>query len=261
MNDHFALITPVVLTFNEAPNIARTLEPLEVFPKVIVVDSGSTDETLEIARGFANVSILKRPFDDHCSQWNFGLDACDTPWVLSLDADYVLEPELVSEITKLDLGTQTHRAYAVRFRYCINGHALRATLYPSRIVLFQRARARYAQDGHTQILQCSSAVAMLDGRIRHDDRKRLDRWLVNQTKYACQEADKLTSSSKGELGLRDRIRLIPGLAPCLAFCYCYFVRGLVFDGRPGLYYSLQRAYAELLLSLVLLEREFERSSN
>ena len=68
-------ITALILTFNEAPNIARTLQKLVWVRQVIVLDSFSTDETEKIARGFANVTFIQRQFDNHTAQWNFGLGA------------------------------------------------------------------------------------------------------------------------------------------------------------------------------------------
>jgi glycosyltransferase involved in cell wall biosynthesis len=72
------LITPLILTYNEAPNIDRTLRPLSWAKEVIVIDSGSTDETLAICKKFQNVRIVIRPFDNHTAQWNFGLQQVKT---------------------------------------------------------------------------------------------------------------------------------------------------------------------------------------
>src|SRR6185295_4953185 len=94
-------ITPLVLTFNESPNIGRALERLTWAKEVVVVDSFSTDDTLALARGFPNVRVVQRAFDSFADQCNFGLEQIQTPWVLSLDADYILSQELVRELTQL----------------------------------------------------------------------------------------------------------------------------------------------------------------
>ena len=83
-------VTPLILTFNEAPNLWRTLEKLAWARQALIVDSFSTDETLDIARKFPQVRIVQREFDTFAGQCNFGLQKIDTEWVLSLDADYVL---------------------------------------------------------------------------------------------------------------------------------------------------------------------------
>ena len=97
-----AQITPVVLTYNEAANIGRVLARLTWADRVVVLDSFSTDETESIASGYPNVTFQQRRFDTHANQWNFGLreTGIGTPWVLALDADYVL-PEASRNIKLL----------------------------------------------------------------------------------------------------------------------------------------------------------------
>src|ERR1044072_4263961 len=96
-------ITRLILTYNEAPNIARALGRLSWAREVVVVDSYSADETVEIAKSFPNVRLVQRAFDSHRNQWEFGLKETDisTPWVLALDADYVVTDELIEELRRL----------------------------------------------------------------------------------------------------------------------------------------------------------------
>src|SRR5262245_10581652 len=83
--------TPVILTFNEEANIARTLERLFWADDIVVVDSFSTDATGEIARRFPQVRFFQHTFKSHASQWNFATRETGvmSEWILSLDADYV----------------------------------------------------------------------------------------------------------------------------------------------------------------------------
>ncbi len=244
-------ITPLILTYNEEPNIARALERLTWAKEIVLVDSCSTDGTCAIASRFKNVRLLERRFDDHTSQWNYGLDQISTEWVLSLDADYVLEPGFEDELAALS-PSPTISAYATLFRYCINGKPLRGTLYPPRHVLFRRASCRYEQDGHTQLLKVNGSTGQLRSRILHDDRKPLSHWLQAQDRYAKLEAQKLLVS-EGQLSIQDRIRCCAVVAPFLVFFYTLLAKGLIFDGWPGWFYVFQRVLAELMLSLRLLE--------
>src|SRR5207244_1502325 len=82
----FDAITPLIITYNEAPNIKRTLEKLGWARRIVVVDSGSTDETVDILQNYRHVEVFRRPFTDFASQCNFGIDQVTSPWVLSLDA-------------------------------------------------------------------------------------------------------------------------------------------------------------------------------
>lgn len=253
MTDFLAQITPLILTYNEAPNLARTLEQLKWASQVLVVDSFSTDRTLEIARTFPNVRIIQRKFDSFASQCNFGLEHLTTAWVLSLDADYVLTPEFIAELRSLDLSASTCSGYTARFRYCVYGRPLRGTLYPPRTVLYRRDKAHYIDDGHAHRVQIDGKVGQLRSFIDHDDRKNLSRWLASQDKYMVLEVRKLLNAPLSQLSRTDRIRRRKTLAPLLALVYCLFWKQLILDGWPGWYYTLQRVLAETLLSIHLIE--------
>src|SRR4029078_1702990 len=142
-------ITPLILTYNEAPNIARALAGVSWAKEIVVVDSFSDDETVAIAKLFPQVRVIQRAFDNHRNQWEFGLKetGITTPWVLALDADYVLSEELVTELAELAPNTQT-TGYRVNFVYCIKGRKLRSGIYPPVTVLYRRGSATYVQDGH-----------------------------------------------------------------------------------------------------------------
>lgn len=246
-------ITPLVLTYNEAANIGRTLAALAWARRVVIVDSGSTDQTIEIVRRFPNAVLFHRSFDSHAGQWNFGLaeTAIDTEWVLALDADYQAGGDFVDELKQLVPEAQTG-AYEASFVYCVDGVELRASLYPPVRVLFRRGQARYVQDGHTQRLVHAGTATPLRARLRHDDRKPLQHWLVAQARYMRLEADKLRRASWRSLDWIDRLRRLRLVAPPLVFLYCLLGKGLALDGRAGLFYSLQRMTSELILSLTLL---------
>ena len=245
-------LTALVLTYNEAPNLRRTLEQLAWLREVVVVDSFSTDETGTIAKSFPNVRFIQRAFDNHTAQWNFGVDQCATPWLLALDADYVLTDDLARELEAFTPAADVAACF-VRFKFCVHGRPLRASLYPPRAVLFRRDRCRYVPDGHTQLLKISGPTAELAGIILHDDRKPLARWLWAQSRYTDLEVGKLTAAKPGELRLQDRLRKMVFIAPPLVLLYTLFVRGVILDGWPGLHYALQRTVAELILSLKLVE--------
>jgi glycosyltransferase involved in cell wall biosynthesis len=246
-------ITPMILTLNEAPNIGRTLERLRWAREILVVDSYSTDETLEIVRRHPQARIVQRPFDTFARQCNFGLDQVRTSWVLSLDADYVLSDELVAELGGLQPAPDA-AGFRAAFRYCVFGRPLRASLYPPRTVLYRVARGRYREDGHAHRVQVEGQVVPLRGRIDHDDRKPFDRWLHEQRRYMDQEAQAILAASPGELGWADRLRRSMTVAPLAVLLYTLIGRGLILDGWPGVYYAAQRTYTEWLLLLELLDR-------
>jgi glycosyltransferase involved in cell wall biosynthesis len=249
-------ITPLILTCNEEANIQRAITHLRWAKQIIVLDSGSTDATASIATGFGNVRLLSRPFDNHTAQWNYGLDQVVSPWVLTLDADYVCLESLQHELRDLN---PTHSAYQATFQYCIHGKPLRGCLYPPRVVLFRTTQFRYRPDGHTQLLHVSEEVGELKSVLLHDDRKPLGRWLVAQNNYADLEVAKLSAATPESLDWKDRLRRRLIWMPLLTAVYCLVYKRLIFDGWRGIYYTFQRVYAELLLSMKLLDAKLRGS--
>lgn len=249
-------ITPVILTWNEEPNLSRCLERLRWASQVVIIDSGSSDSTAKIASLFPNVKWCVRPFDDHKNQWNFGLDSASTEWILSLDADYVLGEGFEIEIANLENVSQFN-AYLASFRYLVFGKPLRSCLYPPRAVLFRKDLCRYITDGHTQLLDYPGPPGSIRTVIDHDDRKPLSRWLLSQDKYAQLEADKLYAAGTGTLRVQDRLRVSMWAAIPAAFLYTLIVKGGLWDGWRGWYYVLQRVLAEMLLALRLIEKKVQ----
>lgn len=248
-------ITPLILTYNEAPNVARALAGLSWAKEIVVVDSFSDDETVEIARSFPTVRVVQRAFDCHRNQWEFGLKetGISTPWVLALDADYVVTKELVAELERLQPERRTV-GYRARFIYCINGKKLRSGIYPPVTVLYRRDVVSYIQDGHTQRVAVDGTIEELRAPLLHDDRKSLRRWFASQKRYTELEAQKLRAANRLELSRSDRLRRWRVVAPPAMLVYCLMVRGGIFDGWQGFYYAFQRTAAELMLAVNLGRR-------
>jgi len=239
-------ITPVILTYNEAPNIQRTLEALTWANRIVVLDSFSDDETEEICRKYSNVDFFQRRFDSLAKQWEAAIDKnIDTEWVLALDADYVLSPELIQELEEVD-ETKHIDGYRTHFIYVVDGKPLRGSLYPPVTTLYRVRKASYIQDGHAQRVVISGMIGNLNQKIFHDDRKSSERWHHSQVNYARQEAEKLSKLSLSEMKLNDKFRFF-GLGPVLVIPYTLIYRGVILDGVAGMKYTYQRVVAELYL--------------
>lgn len=248
-------LAALIITFNERDNIGRTLSQLAWIREVVVVDSFSTDGTLEILMSFPNVRVVQHPFESFAKQCNYGLSVMTSAWVLSLDADYVLTPEISAAIQAVADNAEC-TGFAARFRYCVGGRPLRSTLYPPRTVLYRRDAAEYYDEGHGHRVRIRGTVGMLPGFIDHDDRKPLSRWIRAQDRYAEVEAKHLLAQPPETLAKQDRLRLQIFYAPAVVALYLLVVRGLVMDGWRGWYYVCQRTIAELLLSLRLLTEKY-----
>jgi len=253
-------ITPLILTYNEAPNIARTLKQLRWARDIVVVDSCSDDDTLEIVSTFPQVRIYQREFDSHEKQWNFGLTetGINSEWVLALDADYYLTDEFLAELDAVSAGPDI-KGYRAEFIYCVNGKRLISGIYPPVTLLYRPGAAAYVQDGHTQKLALEGRIENLRSPVLHDDRKSLSRWFQAQSRYIELEANKLLIPDTDNLSWTDRVRQWRIVAPPAMLFYCLILRGGILDGWAGFYYAFQRTLAELMLSLYLLNHDLSGS--
>jgi glycosyltransferase involved in cell wall biosynthesis len=256
----FEQITPLVLTYNEAPNIARTLARLSWARRIVVIDSGSTDATLALLRNYPQVDVFERPFTDFAAQCNFGLAQVQTPWVLSLDADYELSDGLVAEIGALVADADV-AGYRAQFVYRIYGRPLRGSLYPPRTVLYRKDQARYHNEGHGHRIGIAGEVKALHHVIFHDDRKPLARWFASQQRYAAEEARHICAKQPHELTRADRLRRMAWPAPLGVPFYTLFAKGCILDGWAGWFYALQRLVAESLIALAVLDRRLRGAPN
>ncbi len=252
-------ITPVILTYNEAPNIGRCLDQLRWARDIVVVDSFSTDETQTIIRQYPQARLFFRRFDLHARQWTYAINETNisSDWILALDADYVLSDDVIEEIRDLRINDGVS-GYATGFIYKINGKALRGSFYPPVTVLYNRAHAHYEQDGHTQRLILSGLLEKLNAPILHDDKKSFKRWFESQTRYAQDEGEKLAASHWFALDWKDRIRKLYFLAPAGIFFYGLIGKGLLLDGWAGFVYCGQRFISESLLSIKLIEHSLKK---
>lgn len=251
------VLTAVILTWNEEENIARVLHHLTWMERIIVIDSGSTDKTVELAQSFPNTEIHTRKFDTHAQQWNYGLSLCHSEWVLSLDADYILTYVFIEEI-KSKLSQKNISAFNAEFEFMLFEKPLTTNNTTPRPVLFKLKDCIYYDDGHTQRLKVNGKTSDLKNKILHDDRKPLSRWLLNQSVYSVKEADMLLSKSDAELGFLEKLRKKRIYTPLLMFFFCLFRKRMIFNGKRGWHYTLQRTIVEMLISLRLTEDKINK---
>jgi glycosyltransferase involved in cell wall biosynthesis len=252
-------ITAMVLTYNEEDNIGRTLEALRWVPRILVIDSGSDDGTLQVVSRFPRAEVVTRAFDSFAGQCNFGLSLVASPWVLSLDADYVVSEALSLEIGRL-APAEDIAGLRASFIYRVYGRDLRSTLYPPRTVLYRKDKAHYRDEGHGHRVQIAGTVVPMRAHIYLDDRKPLSRWFANQKRYAALEVDYLLGTPRASLGQSDRVRLLAWPAPILVFFYTLVVKRCALDGWAGWLYVLQRTFAEIIIALELVDRRIRPST-
>lgn len=240
------MLSAAILTWNEEPNLASTLTALHWVPRIVVVDSGSTDKTETIARSFSNVIWVVRPFDSHRRQWEFAISqAALSPkdWILALDAD--MKPGDGFQEESLSLCRQSHFVAAtVPFEYRLIGKRLRGSLYPRQIRLFQKHRIRISQEGHSQEFVSDGPIKHFRSKLIHEDKKSTDRWLHNQAKYASLEARRILESPA--LGPKDHLRLL-GVSPILWGIYGWLRSGGPLTAPASVAYACERLTFEAML--------------
>jgi glycosyltransferase involved in cell wall biosynthesis len=251
-------ITPVVLTYNEDTNIGRTLDSLQWAADIVVVDSGSTDETESIARSFPNVRWRVRPFDTHLAQWSFAISETGiaTEYILALDADMQVTPSLVEELQKTFLPGR-FAGGITRFEYRYHGYALLGSLCPPQLRLFRRAEVSVAQPDHTQRFSIAGDAYRFRSALIHDDRKPIERWVTAQLAYRLLNERDL--SKGGRRRLRDHLRNA-GVMPPIMGLLAYLRAGGPFKGAAAARYAYERMTAETLLAIGLLDDRLKKSS-
>ncbi len=248
-------VTPVVLTLNEEPNIDRLLEDLAWAGTVVVVDSGSTDRTADIASRFSNVRWLARAFDTYAAQWQFAIGSAETDYVLLLDGDNRVPADFVAELDRAFLPGGFGSGVA-GFQYYIHGRSLRGSLYPPKVVVVRRSAVRITQPGHSPLIDADGPQYRFGARLGHDDRKPLERFVRSQLAYARLEADRLQHTTTPRW--QDRLRRT-ALVPFVVGPGAYLAAGGPLAGWPAVQYACERTIFECLLAIEILRRRHVES--
>jgi glycosyltransferase involved in cell wall biosynthesis len=262
-----APVTTMIFTLNEAVHLPSCLATLEWCDDVIVVDSMSTDATREIARGWG-ARVVEHPFEGFGSQRSWALEhaAPRHHWVLILDADERVPPELAAEMASaLAGGAPGIGAFRLRRRFHMWGRWLRhSSLYPSWVVrLVHRERVRYIDRGHAETQEVRGDVRELTHDLIDENLRGIDEWFARQNRYARHEADYELAHEAGGLRLRDLLSADPlrrraalkrvgwriPARPLVYFAYSYLWRGGWRDGRDGLVFCAMKALYQGMIAV------------
>jgi glycosyltransferase involved in cell wall biosynthesis len=183
------MLTAIVLTRNEEKHLPDCLASLRWAPQVMVFDSGSTDGTLAIARA-AGAQVLQRPFDDYSGQRNAALAAAQTEWVLFVDADERVPPELAQEMTSA-LARPEAGWWIPRHNYIFGKLTRHAGWYPDyQLRLLRRAKARYENPVH-EVVMLGGAEGHLHNPLLHLNYETVPEFIARQKYYAAYAAGKM----------------------------------------------------------------------
>ncbi len=261
----------LILTFNEEANLPGCLESIRWCTDVVVLDSGSSDRTVEIARA-AGCRVFSRPFDDFAGQRNYGITQISYThgWVFHLDADEHFTAALRRQC-EAAVAANERSGYLVPSRMMLWGTWLRhAATYPVYQMRFHRlGELLFLQYGHGQREGDSvRGIGTLDEPYEHHSfGKGLSEWFARHNRYSSQEAAItidglrlpvpwrelfLGSAMARRRSLKALSFRLPGRA-LMKFLYLYVLRGGFLDGRAGLAYCLMHGVYEQMISLKVAE--------
>jgi len=230
-------ISGVVLTLNEAENIRRCLESMAFCDDLLVVDSGSRDTTLDIARELG-ARIIERDWPGYGAQRQFGAEAARHDWVLCLDADEWLSPQLAHSIQAEFENGPEHRAYSFPRQNFILGRPLRhGGDYPDRkLRLFDRKCAHWNADVVHAVVETDEPVEKLHQDLMHYTAESLDEAVAKWARFAMMQAREMQAA-----GVRaSALNLV--LNPVARFVKLYLFKQGFRDGVPGLTMATMSSY-------------------
>jgi glycosyltransferase involved in cell wall biosynthesis len=251
-------LSVIVLTKNEEKGLADTLSRLQDFDQVVVVDSDSTDSTVEIARGLG-AEVINFAWDGNYpkkKQWSLENVNARNKWILLLDADEYPSPELIDELRAIapSLGRSAHSAFDINLSYRFAGKFLSHGHTVTKRSLLDPIRSRFPVvddleapgirevEGHYQP-EADGSIGSLHNRLMHDDKDPVRSWFDRHNRYSDWEAHlRINSSARRDIASKrtkkgaifDRVPF----KPVAFFTYSYIARLGFLDGRAGLDYAL-----------------------
>jgi glycosyltransferase involved in cell wall biosynthesis len=229
-----------VITRDAAGELADCLGSARFVGEIVVVDSGSRDDTVEIARRFG-ARVIEHPFEGFGRQKSIAVAAAANDWVLCLDADERLTSELARSI-EAALAAPRAGAYAMARRNRFLGRWLaHGEGYPDwNVRLFDRQRARWSDDAVHEHVIADGAVARLAGDLLHQSAESLDAYLAKQNRYTTLQAQAM--HARGERASAAQLVL----SPIARFVRFYVVKLGFLDGVAGLTHIAIGAFASFM---------------
>jgi glycosyltransferase involved in cell wall biosynthesis len=269
----------LILTHNEAINIRRCIESLKECDDVVVVDSHSEDESLEILSGLP-VRVYSRQFDSFAGQRNWAIDTIEFKhrWILHLDADECMTPELHAELCDVTQRDEKSAYYIANKIIFMNRWIRRSSMYPFyQARLLRLGESRFEQIGHGQHLSFANRGSGLlkEPYIHYNFSKGISDWLRRHNKYSSDEAQRLCGVR--DLGFKTMIfqifgkhgderqqalKLLVDRSPCrplFRFVYLFFWKRAFLDGMPGFHYCMLVTFYDYLIRLKAKEIKLAES--
>jgi glycosyltransferase involved in cell wall biosynthesis len=228
-------LSVVLITQNEERNLPRTLE--SVMPlvhdgkgEIIVVDSGSTDRTVEIAQSY-DVKVFIEKWKGFAAQKNSAIDKASMDWVLQLDADEALEPELAAEIdVALKAGSGLSGFWIPRKNFFLGRWIKHGGFYPDpKLRLIRRGAGRFEEYGAHPTIKINGPSGKFSHALLHNAYPTLSGYIDHMNSYSSMGAEVVVAKGSRRFSFANIV-----IRPLLTFIYNYFIRLGFLDGREGL---------------------------
>ncbi len=243
-------LTATVITHNESRNIAAALDSVSWADEIVVVDSGSTDDTVEIAKRLAT-RVEVRDWPGYGAQKNYAASLASNDWILSLDADERVTPALAQEIRGVLSGGAAHPGYRVPRIAFYLGRWIRGTdWYPdSQLRLYDRRAGRWDERRVHESIALTGTVGMLQHELQHYPYRSISHHLATIDRYTTLAAEEWHAAGR-------RVNVAEILVHTeLAFARNYVLKAGFMDGSAGLIVSTLNAYYVFLKFAKLWEME------
>lgn len=248
------MISVTILVKNSEETLEKTLKSTVLFPEVIVLDTGSTDQSLSIARKFPNVKIVEAPFQGFGKTHNVATSFTSNDWVLSLDSDEVLSSELVQELLSLDLDETC--VYAMLRENFLYGKLIKSCSgwYPDWVVRLYCKKQTSFDDAevHEKIIIGSLKKKKLKGVMSHVPYRNTSDFLQKMQSYSDLFVKQNSTKKKSSIWQA----LFHGWA---AFLKSYFLKKGVFSGAEGFLISIYNGHVAFYKYLKLAKPELKGS--
>jgi glycosyltransferase involved in cell wall biosynthesis len=234
-------ITATIITLNEERNIVRAIESLRCADEILVVDSGSVDRTVELAKNLG-ARVIETGWLGYAAQKNWAAEQAAHDWILSLDADEALSEALEAEIWALKKSGPEFDAYTMpRLARYLGRWILHSGWYPDRkIRLYRRGKAKWVGDFVHESVVPAGSLGHLKSNLLHFTCDSLSEHLKTLDRYTTLAAQELAARH-----LKPKIaRLI--CDPFWTFCKTYFLKLGFLDGLEGLIIAYMAAFYTFL---------------
>lgn len=242
-------ISICILTYNEESNLRACLETVRWAQEILVLDSGSTDKTVEIAKGFGT-RLLYRPFTNFPDQRNYHFAEASFPWVFYLDADERVPAPLAQEIEKaFSMGEPACSGFSLpRLSYYLGRPIRHSGWYPDRTLrLFHREKAKWSSQSLHAKLLVEGKIVELQNEMLHYPYRNLSHHLTKMNSYTS-----ISAQEKFEAGKRVGVWGAIAAGPW-RFAKSYFFQRGFLDGKEGLALASLSAFGDTLKYLKLYE--------